>query len=129
MSVFRRPQYADDWSFLNHKSLPFNVDGMSTRHLTERRGRFLFIEIKRGEEISVGQDIALAALSEVAEFDVLVLNSRPSTPDAMNGRAVIPFFYRIYENGELSDPVMTTEDDFRRRYEQWFRKPHVSVWR
>jgi hypothetical protein len=127
MSVFKRPQFADDWSFLQHTSLPFNVDGMSTRHLTERRGKFLFLEVKRGEEISTGQDIALSALSSIAEFDVIVLNSRVAPPDQMNGRAIIPFFYRVYKDGELSDPVMTNEADFRQRYATWFKKPHISA--
>ncbi len=48
-SVIRKQQIPTDFTVLNHPSLPTNVDGF-----TERHGRFLFIEVKTGEENATG---------------------------------------------------------------------------
>jgi hypothetical protein len=123
MSIFHKPQYAEDFGFLDHPCLPTNLDG-----LTERHGKFLVIEVKRGEEISTGQHIMLEQLSRQENFTVLVLNSRTQLPDSMNARQVIPYFYRLVVDGELQDPVFTSEADFKQRYGKWFLTQKRDVW-
>jgi hypothetical protein len=124
VSTFDKPQYAEDFGFLNHTSLPSNIDG-----LTERHGKFLFIEVKRGEEISPGQLIMLEALSRVPNFTVLVLNSRWVEADKeTNSRRVVPYFYRLVVDGVLEDPVLSDDRDFKIRYHQWFATQKRDVW-
>lgn len=115
MSAFYRPQYAEDWTFLDHPCLPTNMDG-----ITERHGRFLVLEVKRGEEISTGQHIMLERLSKVPKFTVVVVWSRHTPADDKNGREVQPWFYRVVNGDTLEDPVFTNPLDFKRRYTRWF---------
>lgn len=123
MSIFHKPQYAEDFSFLDHPCLPTNIDG-----LTERHGKFLVIEVKRGEEISTGQHIMLEQLSQQPNFTVVVLNSRSQLPDSMNARQVVPYFYRLFVDGEMQDPVMSDEKDFKLRYGKWFLTQKRDAW-
>ena len=123
MSTFHRPQYAEDFSFLDHPCLPTNLDG-----LTERHGKFLVIEVKHGEGISTGQNIMLEQLSRQPNFTVLVLNARWVSPDTMNARPVVPYFYRLVIDGELQDPVITDAWGFKIRYHQWFATQKREAW-
>jgi len=87
-TTINRPQYADNWAFLQHTSLPTNVDGM-TWHLTERCGRFLFLEVKRGESLSDGQKYMLEALARIPQFDVVIVHSLQADPDEKNGNYIV----------------------------------------
>jgi hypothetical protein len=121
MGIFKYPQYADDWGFLNHRCLPTNVDGL-TYHLVERKARFLLLEVKRNsEDMSTGQRIMLSALARIPQFTVILLHSRLAVSDDKNGRAVIPnYYHKMGTDGELGSIVMTTPEDFRGRYVGWF---------
>jgi hypothetical protein len=121
MNPCNKTQYAENWAFLQHKCLPTNVDGI-TWHITERGGRFLFIEVKRGEDISGGQGFMLEALAKLPEFDVIIVHSLMDTPDEKNCRRVIPYAIQQYDKqGRLGDKEYCDEEKFRLRYHQWFR--------
>lgn len=120
-SVIERKQYADNWAFLEHPSLPTNVDGIA-HHITERGGRFLFIEVKRGENVSVGQRIMLSALARIPEFDVVIVHSLHDDPDDKNCRRVIPYAVQKFDKaGKLCDSEACDPEQFKLRYAQWFR--------
>jgi hypothetical protein len=116
----RGPQYADNWAFLHHPCLPTNVDGLFHMIQSDKFDRFLFIEVKRGEPTSEGQNRMLLGLSRQPAFTVLVLYSKYAKPDIRHLQDVIPFFYRALRNQEEGKLVMTSPEDFARRHRQWF---------
>lgn len=127
-----RPQYAENWGFLQHSSLPSNVDGISC-HITERRGNFLFQEVKRGEPLPTGQNILLEGLARLPQFVVLVVRSEMVPPDDKNCREVVPRFYNYYYNDNgvilLSSPIKTNPEHFRNLYHRWFKELTLDVWK
>lgn len=125
-TTINRPQYADNWAFLNHKCLPTNVDGLA-HHIVERRGRFLFLEVKRGESTSDGQQFMLEALARIPQFDVVIVHSLRADPDDKNCRAVLPIAIQKYDRtGKLGEMQPCDADQFRLKYAQWFRSQRVS---
>jgi hypothetical protein len=123
MSLFHNKQYAEDWSFLDHKSLPTNLDG-----LVERRGHFLLLEVKRGEQTSEGQLIMLEALARQEKWTVMLVHSRRLEPGEFNERAVVPWAYEvIMPSGEHEVRTVTLEQ-FKERYAEWFRTKSRNAW-
>jgi hypothetical protein len=115
------PQFADNWAFLGHPSLPTNVDGIFHLTQVDATDSFLFCEVKRGEGKSDGQNRMLLGLSHQKAFTVLVVNSNHRYADERNMRDVIPYPYQVVKDGVYGDEITTTPDDFKWRYFEWFK--------
>lgn len=120
MGTFYRPQYAEDWGFLDHHCLPTNMDG-----LVERHGHFLLLEVKRGDMQSEGQRIMLEALARLPNWTVIVVHSRSTAEDDMHSRPVEPWAYEVVGEGHggSCDP-----EEFKLRYRRWFLTKEKSAW-
>jgi hypothetical protein len=122
-SLFHNKQYAEDWGFLKHTSLPTNLDG-----LTERRGHFLLCEVKRGEEVSEGQRIMLDALARQDKWTVLIVYSRRLEPGEFNERPVVPWAYEVIMPSGEKECRTCTPEEFKTRYASWFKTKSRNEW-
>ena len=120
-SIFLHQQTPTDFSCLRNvlNCLPCNVDG-----LTERLGRFLLLELKHGEQLSVGQDRMLKALAAISQFTVLLVECEWTPPNAKGGRDFTPQTFRVLgADGTLGPEFSTTRRDMAVRYDVWCRTP------
>ena len=128
MSIFRNEQTATDYSPLKNplKFYPTNLDGV-----TERLGQFLVMEIKCGEDISLGQYKMLAEFAKLPQFTVLIVNCE-WLPAERGARLFKPESYSIMgPDGKLSTRIETSTADFASRYERWARQPKevgIKAW-
>lgn len=115
-TTIRKQQVPADFSILNHSSLPINVDGFVERH-----GRFLFIEVKTGEESTTGgQAWALRTLAGYPQFTILLVHSKFHETDANGTRQFDPESYSLITETQIRNRIATSTEDFRTRYTQWF---------
>lgn len=119
MTMFTHQQRPTNFESLTNvnKWMPSNLDG-----ITERLGRFLIFEIKRGEKVSIGQERMLLAFSKMPECLVLLVNSEYQI-DAKGGLEFLPMSYHIGVPSGWGPLIKTTPEDFASRYEQWCRRP------
>ena len=116
----KRPQYADNWAFLHHLCLPTNVDGLFHTTQSDQFNRCLFIEVKRGEDLSEGQQRMLFWVADHKDFTVIVLHSKHAEADDRNLREVIPVGYQVIRNRQMGTVQPVTPEAFALRYQQWF---------
>jgi len=129
VSIFTHQQVATDYSPLKNinKWLPTNLDAV-----TERVGRFLVMENKCGEPVSIGQMRMLQAMAKLPQFTVLIVNCEWVPTDNFGARLFKPESYSIMTaEGKLSPPIGTSTQDFAARYEKWCRQPKsvgIAAW-
>lgn len=126
MSVFRTKQIPLDFSPLlvpKLKWCPVNLDG-----ITERCGRFLVLEVKHGEQVSIGQMRMLQAMAKTPQFIVIVVNCEWSAPDEQGARLFAPESFQVMTpDGTLGELILSDTQDFKLRYEKWCRTPSVGI--
>ena len=127
MSTFYNKQFAEDWGFLENEGevsrKPTNCDG-----IVERRGKFMFLEVKRGEATSEGQRRMLVALAKQPGWTVLVVHSRRHPADEFNARLVDPIAYEVFNPDGSKDAFNTNATDFKAKYFQWWSIQDRNVW-
>ncbi len=120
-SIFMHQQIPTDFSCLKNllNCLPCNLDG-----ITERMGRFLVLEIKHGEQLSVGQNRMLEALAALPQFTILIVNCEWTQPNTKGGRDFIPKSFRVLNaDGTRGEEYPTNAEDMGVRYDIWCRTP------
>ncbi len=104
-----------DWNWLvelgafeGTKISPTDIDACVERH-----GNFLIFETKKpDEELSLGQDITLKALSKKPGFTVILIRGEESCPQS----------YSVCLHGEWQESIETSRGDFAKRVKRWFHK-------
>jgi hypothetical protein len=122
-TYFKYAQVATDFSSLQNKCLPTNLDG-----ITERNGHFLVIECKHGnEQPSGGQAWMLRAFGGVPKFTVLIVHCEHVEADEKRTRPFIPVSYSIVTADCIQLQVPTSIEDFRQRYQKWLDNSELGA--
>lgn len=121
-SIFLHQQTPTDFSSLKNvlNCLPCNLDGV-----TERMAKFLVLELKHGELLSVGQERMLRALAVIPQFTILIVDCEWTPPNAKGGRDFNPQSFHVLNAGEgiPGERYQTNVKDLAVRYHVWIRTP------
>lgn len=102
-----------DWDWLDGAFGQTLISPMDIDTVVERRGHFLIIETKYPEEtLDKGPRITLEQLSRQANFTVLLVRGKNSTPET----------WQVCNDGVWSPAQPTNRADFYTRVQRWFER-------